>query len=114
MFAGAAEAARASFCFREGIDSDEIHIRQFANDHLGDSFAAFDMEWFGADIHHYHAYFSAISGVDGSRGVKDGQGVFQCEAASGPDLRFVTDGQFKEKTGGNEVWFTRFKDHVLS
>lgn len=61
------------------------------DDHLCYPVAPFDDKFVFAGIIHNDLDLTSIVGIDGPRRIDEHYTMLECEAAAGPDLRFVAD-----------------------
>jgi hypothetical protein len=94
MFSGAAEAAFAAFGFRQFVNHFESNFRQLGDYHLGNPFAAFDVESFFSGVIHDHTHFAAVTGIDSSGRIGQHQVMFQSQSATGSYLSLEAERQF--------------------
>ena len=99
------KATCSSFCVVEYVNLLNISVFVLCDDHLADTFSRFDGLRLVAEVDEYDAYLSAVVSVDGAWGVEDCQSAFEGQSASWSNLRFISDGQFEEKSRGEESPF---------
>ncbi len=84
------EASLATGGVFKVLDFGELGVRDWGDEHLSQSHAAFDGEGCVAEVDEWELEFAAVVGVDGAWGVNEGDAVFGCKAGPGSDLGFVT------------------------
>ena len=71
----------------------DLRLNHLADDHLGYAVTALDRVRFRAVVDQPQHDFTAIVGVDGAWRINEGDAVFNCQTASGPNLGLETDWQ---------------------
>jgi len=83
------------------------------DDELGDAVSGLDDEGRAAEVQENDFDLAAIGGVDGARGIGDGDGVLIGEAGAWADLSFVAGGEFDGEACCDGVGLSREDGDVL-
>ena len=105
--AGRSETTFTPLCVRQVFGFLDIYAQDRADNHLCDSHAFCHAERGLAVVDQQHAHFTAVSFVDCSRRIKDGDAVFSGNAATRSDLRLGVGRQLNRDPGVDEAGITR-------
>src|SRR3984957_5136429 len=90
---GGAEAAGRALCWRQSFDFGDCDLRDRGDNKLRHPHTAPYHEWLRPVVDQNDLNLAAIIGIDGPRGVQDGDAIASGKTGARPDLALVTGGK---------------------